>query len=257
MKILLTGSEGLIGSALKRYWYGMHSLQFLDLKLGQDLNTCELDYDVDIVIHLAGRSGVRASLRDPKAYWDNNVIAFQRLYEAFPDTRIIYASSSTAVSPEKNPYALSKFTMEMLAPKTSLGLRFRTVYGGDKRPEMFIPKLLRNEVSWINDHKRDFIHISDVCRAITRLLREPTLTGVIDVGTGQSVHLKELIDAVGVDVPMSGQPPAEMTNNLANPKELIDLGWKPTIGVIDYLCQEKELDKDTNSKYNVTIGEQS
>lgn len=257
MKILLTGSEGLIGSALKRYWYGMHSLQFLDLKLGQDLNTCELDYDVDVIVHLAGRSGVRLSLQDPEAYWNNNVIAFQRLYEAFPNTRIIYASSSTAVAPEKNPYALSKFTMEMLAPKTSLGLRFRTVYGGDRRPEMFIPKLLRNEVTWINDHQRDFIHIADVCRAITCLL-DSTLTGVIDVGTGQSVHLKALIDAVGVDVPMQQKAPAyELTNNIANPKELIDLGWQPTIGVIDYLCQEKELDKDAKSKYNVTIGEQT
>lgn len=256
MKVLLTGSEGLIGTALKKFWSGMHELQFLDLLLGKDLNTCELDYDVDSIVHLAGKSGVRQSLKQPKEYWHNNVEATKRLFDTFPNTRIIYASSSTAVDPYRNPYALSKFTMENIAPKNSLGLRFRTVYGGEKRPEMFIPKLLRNEVDYINDHTRDFIHIADVCRAITTLL-ESSVTGVIDVGTGKSVHLKEIANAWGLDVPMRKGNNYELDDNLADPKELLDLGWRPRIDVIDYLIQEKTLDKTSFSKYNVTIGDQS
>lgn len=256
MKILLTGSEGLIGSTLKKFWAGHHSLQFIDLKLGSDLNTCELDYDVDVIVHLAGKSGVRQSLKSPEEYWNNNVIAFQRLIKAFPNTRILYASSSTAVDPSRNPYAMTKFILEQLAPKDSLGLRFRTVYGSEKRPEMFIPKLLRNDVEYINNHTRDFIHVADVCRAITLLLNSDT-TGVIDVGTGKAVHLQALIDAVGVDVPMRQGTAYELTDNVANPIELFNLGWKPRIGVIDYLVQEKTLDKDRFSKYNVTIGDET
>jgi len=255
MKILLTGSEGLIGSTLKKFWAGRHTLQFCDLELGQDLNTCELNHDVDVIVHLAGKSGVRQSLKNPDEYWYNNVLAFERLVKAFPNTRIVYASSSTAIDPSRNPYAMTKFILEHIAPKDSLGLRFRTVYGGDKRPEMFIPKLLRNEVEYINNHTRDFIHVADVCRAITLLLDSST-TGVIDVGTGKAVHLKALIDAVGIDVPMRQGTAYELTDNVANPKELFDLGWSPEIGVIDYLVQEKALDKGRFSKYNVTIGDQ-
>jgi nucleoside-diphosphate-sugar epimerase len=256
VKILLTGSEGLIGSILKKYWIGIHELQFIDLLLGKDLNTCDLDYDVDVIVHLAGKSGVRQSIKEPKEYWYNNVEATKRLFDAFPSTKIIYASSSTAIDPYRNPYALTKFTMEHIAPNNSLGLRFRTVYGGDKRPEMFIPKLLRNEVTYINNHKRDFIHVSDVCKAITVLLSS-SVTGVIDVGTGTSVHLKDIADVWGLDVPMRSGNDFELDDNLANPTELFDLGWKSEIGILDYLNQEKTLDKTSFSKYNVTIGDKS
>jgi len=256
MKILLTGSEGLIGSTLKKFWTGIYKLHFIDLLLGSDLNTCDLNYDVDVIVHLAGKSGVRQSIKEPKEYWHNNVEASKRLFDAFPNTKIIYASSSTAVDPYRNPYALTKFTIENIAPKNSLGLRFRTVYGGEKRPEMFIPKLLRNEVEYINDHTRDFIHIADVCRAIT-LLVQSSVTGVIDVGTGKSVHLKQITDTWGINVPMRRGNDFELDDNLGDPKELLELGWKPEIDVIEYIAQEKTLDKTSFSKYNVTIGDQS
>ena len=79
---------------------------------------------------------------------------------------------------------MSKYTVERIAPAHSLGLRFTTIIGGDGRDYMFIPKLLNNEVTFIQyRRKRDFIHVADVCRAITMLLDRP-MTGVIDVGTG-------------------------------------------------------------------------
>ena len=52
--------------------------------------------DIDLVIHLAGLSGVRDSLDKPTDYWKTNVIVSQRLFEHYRDSRIIYASSSTA-----------------------------------------------------------------------------------------------------------------------------------------------------------------
>ena len=92
-------------------------------------------------------------------------------YLIFSDTRILYASSSTAYEPWRNPYAMSKYSLEQIAPKNSLGMRFTTVYGPNAKPNMLIPKILRNDVQYINtNHKRDFIHIDDLMSAIDILM---------------------------------------------------------------------------------------
>ena len=111
-KILLTGHRGYIGSTL--YNKLLHTdVVGIDLLDGQDLLTCELpNIDFDLIIHLAGRSGVRESLRDPGAYWRNNIEASRRLFDRYPETRIIYASSSSAYEPDLNPYAASKHILE-------------------------------------------------------------------------------------------------------------------------------------------------
>ena len=116
MKILLTGSEGFIGKNLTQYLKDKHQIIPLDKITGDDLVTCNLDYDVDMVIHLAGLSGVRQSLDNPVDYWTNNVVGSYRIFNKFKDKKILYASSSTAKEPWRNPYAMSKFYMEQIAP---------------------------------------------------------------------------------------------------------------------------------------------
>ena len=102
MKILLTGSEGFIVQHLFKFLTKQnHQVTCLDKNSGNDLLSCDLKYSVDLVIHLAGLSGVRDSLDRPTEYWVENVIAGQRLFDFFKDTRILYASSSTAHEPWK------------------------------------------------------------------------------------------------------------------------------------------------------------
>ena len=83
------------------------------------------------------------------------------MFEAFPNTRILYASSSTAKEPDLNPYAASKFIVENIAPKNSLVMRFTTSYGSNQRSTMFISKLVSKTLLYVNDNCRDFIHIDD------------------------------------------------------------------------------------------------
>ena len=79
MKILLTGSEGFVGKNLRNYLQDRtHTIIEIDRNTGNDLLTCDLKYDVDVVIHLAGLSGVRDSFENPTDYWKQNVIASQR-----------------------------------------------------------------------------------------------------------------------------------------------------------------------------------
>ena len=241
MKILLTGHLGFIGSALYNELIKEHTVIGLDVKDGKDLLTCDLNYTVDLVIHLAGLAQVRESLKNPTKYWDINVIASKRLFDAFPHTKIIYASSSSAYEPEKNPYAFSKFAMDKIAPAHSLGLRFTTVWCEGGRDGMFMTKLFENDISYITEHTRDFVHVSDIISAI-KLLMNTSITGVIDVGTGISNNLKTLVDLVGIKNYASVKGDEfERMDNCANIKELRDLGWEPKVNVIDYIKNKYHL----------------
>ena len=82
MNILLTGSEGFIGSNLKSHIEQNidANIHCVDLKFGDDLQTCLLPENIDLVIHLAGLSGVRQSLDNPTEYWKQNVIVSQRIF---------------------------------------------------------------------------------------------------------------------------------------------------------------------------------
>src|SRR6056297_545174 len=119
MNVLLTGHKGFIGSALLKRLQKSNQVIGFDIRddASQDLLHCEFREEFDLIIHLAGRSGVRESLKDPASYWMNNVEATRRLFERYSDTRILYASSSSAAEPDLNPYAASKFLMEELAER--------------------------------------------------------------------------------------------------------------------------------------------
>jgi UDP-glucose 4-epimerase len=203
---------------------------------------CPLDYHVDLVIHLAGLSGVRKSLDTPTEYWKQNVICGQRLFETFKDAKIVYASSSTAAEPWRNPYAMSKYSLEQIAePYNSLGLRFTTVYGKGAPKGMLIPKILRNEVEHINtNHSRDFIHVDDVLDAITTVM-DTDLRGVIDVGTGQTNLLSEIVSKFGIEyTPVIGDE-FEREDNLANINVLTDYGWEAKTNIFDYIKENKNV----------------
>ena len=239
MNILLTGSEGFIGQHLQSFLKDKHNLICLDKKTGNDLLTCDLDYDVDLVIHLAGLSGVRDSLDNPVEYWTNNVVASHRVFKQFKNgPKILYASSSTAREPWRNPYAMSKFYMETIAPHNALGMRFTTVYGPGAREQMLIPKILRDEVSYINvDHSRDFIHIEDVLTAIGFLIvNKIKKRKVIDVGTGVSNKLIDILSHLNIDVKDKRMGTMfERKDNKAQIGVLSEMGWVPKTNLLDYL----------------------
>ena len=89
----------------------------------------DLKYSVDLVIHLGpGLSGVRDSLDKLTEYWEQND-AGQRLFQYFKDTRILYASSSTAHEGYgKALYVVIKYRFaRQIAFINSVGMRFTDV----------------------------------------------------------------------------------------------------------------------------------
>lgn len=241
MKILLTGHRGYIGSVLFERLKRTHTVIGLDITEDprQDLLHCDLKEDFDLIIHLAGKSGVRESLQDPSSYWFNNVEASRRLFQRYGDnTRILYASSSSAYEPDLNPYAASKYVLEELAERypDTLGMRFHTVYSDNvTRENMFFYKLRHNKLEYITRHRRDFVHLYDVIDAIEILIRNTHVKGVIDIGSGNPVKIQDLAP----NLPVRLNTPGEREFTCANIEKMKALGWKPKYSLENFLTNNK------------------
>ena len=249
MNILLTGHKGFIGSSLIEALKINHTVTGIDLQDGIDLLTCEFpNVDFDLIIHLAGRSGVRESIKDPAAYWMNNVEASRRLFERYPDTRILYASSSSAYEPDLNPYAASKYILEELAERypNTLGMRFHTVYSDTPRKNMFFDKLVNNKLEYVTRHYRDFVHLYDVIDAINILIEATHINGVIDIGTGHPVRIQDLAP----DLPVRLNTPHEREYTCANLEKIRTLGFKPKYTVEKFLTNQ-----ENSNIINIITGE--
>ena len=236
MNILLTGHKGFIGSSLIKALTLNHTVIGIDLQDGVDLLTCDFpNEDFDLIIHLAGRSGVRESINDPAAYWMNNVEASRRLFERYQNTRILYASSSSAYEPDLNPYAASKYVLEELAERypDTLGMRFHTVYSNTPRKDMFLDKLQKNKLEYVTRHYRDFVHLYDVIDAINILIECNYVKGVIDIGSGVPVKVQDLAP----DVPVRLNTPGERFYTCANLEKMKALGYKPKYSIKKYLTK--------------------
>ena len=239
MKILLTGHYGFIGSALLKALSLSHEVTGIDLLDGDDLLTCEFpNIEFDLIIHLAGKSGVRESFTDPAGYWHNNIEASRRLFERYPDTRILYASSSSAYEPDLNPYAASKYVLEELAERypDTLGMRFHTVYSNTPRKDMFLDKLQKNKLEYVTRHYRDFVHLYDVIDAINILIECNYVKGVIDIGSGVPVKVQDLAP----DVPVRLNTPGERFYTCANLEKMKALGYEPKYSIEKHLTKAKK-----------------
>jgi UDP-glucuronate 4-epimerase len=240
MNILLTGHKGFIGNAVHTHLQSKgHTIIPIDKLTGHDILSCDFPHNIETVIHLAGLSGVRDSLNNPTDYWKTNVIGSQRIFDFYKEKRIIYASSSTAYEPWRNPYAMSKYSMEQIEHPNSLGLRFTTVYGQNAREKMLIPKILKNDIQYLNiNHIRDFIYIDDIVLAIETVL-DKNIKGVIDVGTGISNKLIDIAEYFKIDYEPRIADETERLDNTANTEILNKLGWYAKMNLYNYIEENK------------------
>ena len=144
--------------------------------------------------------------------WMNNVEASRRLFERYHETRILYASSSSAYEPDLNPYAASKYVLEELASRypNTLGMRFHTVYSNTPRKDMFFDKLFNNKLEYVTRHHRDFVHLYDLIDAINILIEADYVKGVLDIGSGVPVRIQDFAPKL----PVRLNTPTERTMDL-------------------------------------------
>ena len=235
MKVLVTGHRGFIGRYVFADWrkelgYEVHGIDRPD----DVVNFKGGDYG--LVIHLAAYADLRESVEQPEKYYENNVVKAKPLFDwcRETNTRLLYASTGAANENYwDNPYAMSKWINEQMAPPNSVGMRFTTVYGPDVRPNMMYGLLRDKKATYVTNHKRDWIHVHDVCSAI-RYLAPSTITGPVQIGYGESVPVRKLAEKYGQGyLPVKEYTPGEVDDNVADISIMTSIGWMPSISVLD------------------------
>ena len=133
-----------------------------------------------------------------------------------------------------NPYAISKKVNEIQAPPNSVGMRFFNVYAEKvSRSDMLYRMLEDKTATYLTRHKRDWIHVKDIVTAIA-LLAESDYTGILDVGTAKPVAVIDLATKMGMGhLPIKEETPGERDITCADITKLKELGWLPTINILD------------------------
>lgn len=202
-----------------------------DIRNGDWLKGIVAEVKPDVVVHLAARAGVRASLEDPVLYHEVNIVGTQHLFDAcvaHPPSHLVCASTSSVYggiteSPfheEMNidrpisPYAASKRMTELMGHVYHhihglrfTFLRFFTVYGPRQRPDMAIHKFaLRmkagESIPMFGDGTtaRDYTYIDDIIQGVERAVDTPFDFEIFNLGEQRTWPLKQLIEMIGAAI---------------------------------------------------------
>ena len=235
MKALVTGHHGFIGSHVYEHLlsYG-HEVDGYDRP--HDLGNFKTNKKYDVVIHLAANAAIREAVTNPDLFWENNVLKSQPIFDYCRDNnvRCLYASSASVYEWWINAYAISKKVNEIQAPPNSVGMRFFNVWAEKvSRSDMLYRMLEEKTATYLTRHKRDWIHVNDIVTAIATLIPS-SYTGVLDVGTGNPVSVIDLATKMGMGhLPIKEDTPGERDITCADISQLMELGWTPTIDILD------------------------
>jgi GDP-4-dehydro-6-deoxy-D-mannose reductase len=227
-KVLVTGASGFIGRALTKALVGQ-SDEVIGLG-SRDGDIAEPDtlkpyagVDFYRVFHLAARTFVPDSWKDPLAFYRTNVLGTANVLE-FCRARgvpLTFVSAYIYGQPEKlpigedspirpnNPYAQSKYLAEQLCQffveefySRITIVRPFNVYGKGQALKFLIPSIIeqaeRAPVIKVKDlaPKRDSIYIDDLVRALILALPREKEMAIYNIGSGLSVSVRETIETV-------------------------------------------------------------
>jgi UDP-glucuronate 4-epimerase len=220
------------GGAIKSNKYPNLSFSKTDLTDAEAVKKIFQVSQFDIICHLAAQPGIRYSIANPRAYIENNIIAFFNLIQTINEFRtslFVYASSSSVYgnsnelpfsesSDTEHPvsfYAATKKTNELFAHTyahnfgmKTIGLRFFTAYGPWGRPDMAYYSFTKNiyeekPITLFNNGilKRDFTYIDDIITGVYNII---ATTGsstkdnykIYNIGNHESVELVRFLKAI-------------------------------------------------------------
>jgi UDP-glucose 4-epimerase len=214
------------------------------------------------VLHLAAQVSVPASVKDPLASSQHNVMGFLNVLDAARRakvSRFVYASSAAVYgAPEElplteespalplSPYGLEKYINDQYAALynklyglSTLGLRYFNVYGPRQDPSSAYAGVISRFASALGKDEqlrvfgdggqtRDFIFVKDVAR-LNRSALESDANGVCNIATGHSVTLLELIAALAkcaektADIRHESPAAGDIRHSSASPRKMLEL----------------------------------
>lgn len=185
----------------------------------------------DIVIHLAGKAGVRPSIQAPQSYIEHNITATRVVLssmEKYGIKKMAFASSSSVYGNNPNtpwheelnvdnpisPYAFSKKACELINHTWHhlyhidiVNMRFFTVFGPRQRPDLAIHKFTKmmfegTPLTLFGDGStsRDYTFISDtvfgICKTMEYLMSHNNVFETINLGNNHPVSLSQLVEKI-------------------------------------------------------------
>jgi UDP-glucuronate 4-epimerase len=212
-----------IASCLKNKNFQLVEADIRDLAAMDEI----IGRDIDIIVHLAARAGVRPSIDQPLLYADVNVNGTTVLLEAAKKQRIskfIFASSSSVYgnnekvpfSEEDNvdfpisPYAATKKAGELICHTyhhlygiSVTCLRYFTVYGPRQRPDLAIHKfagLIEQgkaiPVYGDGTMSRDFTYIDDIIDGTVAAMEKCSGFNIFNLGESRPITVNDLISEI-------------------------------------------------------------
>jgi nucleoside-diphosphate-sugar epimerase len=306
MRALVTGCAGFIGSHLSEHMVDLgHEVigvdcftDYYDRRIKEanlnrlrdesrfrlveiDLADAPLDAlteGVDVIFHLAGQPGVRASWGHHfDGYVRNNIVATQRLLEAVkhkPIKKLVYASSSSVygdaeayptaestVPQPVSPYGVTKLSAEQLVylywrndGLPTISLRYFSVYGPRQRPDMgfhrFIQAAIEHRAIQVfgdGEQTRDFTYVGDIVAANVSAALCESCGMALNVGGGSEISINATLAMISslleqpIDIEYRATERGDVRHTAADTSLASrHLGYKPITTLADGLQRETE-----------------
>jgi nucleoside-diphosphate-sugar epimerase len=278
-KVLITGSSGFIGKQLKeellRLDYSVSEFNTAD----GDISKTELNIPgIKHIFHLAGKSFVPDSWKEPKAFYDINVSGTLNVLEFCRKTgaSLTFMSSYIYGIPQHqpineshpakpaNPYGHSKLLAEELCQFYQENFKVNTtilrpfnIYGAFQDKHFLIPHIISQLVDNSSTEvevldlapKRDYLFLDDLIKAIIVLFQQEK-TGIYNIGAGYSLSVEDILKSI---LKCSGIKKKYVSKNTVRKNEIPDViadiskisketGWKPQFsfeqGIAEILKRE-------------------
>jgi UDP-glucuronate 4-epimerase len=248
-------------------------LHEIDIRRAQDIRQCTTT-DIDVIIHLAARAGVRPSIARPELYADVNVNGTLVLLETARQKnikRFIFASSSSVygnntkvpfseddnVDSPISPYAATKKAGELLCHTYHhlygldiTCLRFFTVYGPRQRPDLAIHKFAglieaNQPITIYGDGTmmRDFTYIDDIIAGVVASIEVCQGYHLYNLGESRPISVNDLVTALEKALGKQAlrqyveEQPGDVKQTYADVRKAVkDLGYSPSTHLEDGLA---------------------
>jgi len=110
---------------------------------------------------------------------------------------------------------------------------------------MLFDRLINNELEYTTNHRRDFIHVNDICSAIKKLIKHHHIKGVVDIGTGTNISIQDIRpDLPCHTIEEYPEMAYERHSTRADIRTMKSIGWKPTIFVEDFMRENRLAEKN-------------